>query len=60
MRIQAMKTPIPDYLNEVIGTLREDTTGATASYIPGLAEADPDLFALAVTTGTGSTYSAGM
>ncbi|MGO2032003.1 hypothetical protein [Glutamicibacter ardleyensis] len=55
-----MKTPIPDYLNEVIGTLREDTTGATASYIPGLAEADPDLFALAVTTGTGSTYSAGM
>ncbi|WP_258137933.1 MULTISPECIES: hypothetical protein [unclassified Arthrobacter] len=51
-----MKTPIPDYLNEVIGTLREDTTEATASYIPELADADPDLFALAVTTGTGSTY----
>ncbi|MGO2620154.1 glutaminase [Glutamicibacter sp. AOP38-B1-38] len=54
-----MKTPIPDYLNEVLSTLREDTTGATASYIPELAEANPDLFALAVTTGTGSTYSAG-
>ncbi|MFJ2618388.1 glutaminase [Glutamicibacter sp. NPDC087344] len=54
-----MKTPIPDYLNEVLDSLRADTSGNTAQYIPELAQANPDLFALSVTTATGSTYSAG-
>ena len=54
-----MRTPIPDYLEEVLDSLRDDTSGATADYIPELANANPDLFALSVTTATGGTYSAG-
>lgn len=54
-----MRTPIPDYLEEVLESLRDDTSGATADYIPELANANPDLFALSVTTATGGTYSAG-
>lgn len=54
-----MQTPIPDYLEEVLDSLRDDTSGATAGYIPELANANPDLFALSVTTATGGTYSAG-
>lgn len=54
-----MKTPIPDYLDELLDSLRADTSGTTAQYIPELAQANPDLFALSVTTATGSTYSAG-
>ena len=54
-----MRTPIPDYLEEVLDSLRDDTSGATADYIPELATANPDLFALSVTTATGGTYSAG-
>lgn len=54
-----MQTPIPDYLDEVLDALRDDDSGATADYIPELANANPDQFALSVTTATGGTYSAG-
>lgn len=54
-----MHNPIPDYLEEALEALRDDTSGERASYIPELAQANPDVFALAVTTATGSTYSAG-
>ncbi|MCW4466803.1 glutaminase [Glutamicibacter sp. MNS18] len=54
-----MQTPIPDYLDELLDSLRGDTSGARAGYIPELANANPDLFAMAVTTATGSTYAAG-
>ncbi|WP_313810554.1 glutaminase [Glutamicibacter sp.] len=54
-----MQTPIPDYLAEVLDKLRDDVSGATADYIPELANANPDQFALAITTATGGTYSAG-
>lgn len=54
-----MQTPVPDYLHEVLDTLREDTSGDTAQYIPELANADPTPFALSITTATGSTYCAG-
>lgn len=54
-----MRNPIPDYLHEVLDTLREDTSGERASYIPELADADPDKLAIAVTTAMGSTYTAG-
>ncbi len=54
-----MHNPIPDYLEEALDTLRDDTSGERAAYIPELAQANPELFALAVTTATGSTYSAG-
>lgn len=54
-----MKSPIQDYLLEVLDDLRDDTGGETAQYIPELAQADPDLFAAAITSTTGATYSAG-
>ena len=54
-----MQNPIPDYLREVLDALRDDTSGECAGYIPELAEANPDYFALAVTTAMGSTYTAG-
>ena len=54
-----MRSPIPDYLDEVLDSLRDDTDGEAADYIPELAAADPDLFGLAVTTTSGRTYAAG-
>lgn len=54
-----MRTPIPDYLQEILDALAEDRSGAVADYIPELAEADPDVLGVAVTTTTGRTYSAG-
>lgn len=54
-----MQTPVPDYLHEVLDSLREDNSGETAQYIPELANADPTPFALSITTATGSTYCAG-
>ena len=54
-----MRSPIPDYLDEVLGTLRDDNGGEVADYIPELAAADPNRFGLALTTTSGSTYSAG-
>lgn len=54
-----MKSPIQDYLLEVLDDLRDDNGGETAQYILELAQADPDLFAAAITSTTGATYSAG-
>ncbi|MCP2267209.1 glutaminase [Promicromonospora thailandica] len=54
-----MKTPVPDYLDEVLDGLRGDTSGATADYIPELAEADPERLGMAITTTLGRTYAAG-
>lgn len=54
-----MRSPVPDYLHEVLEGLREDTRGATADYIPELAEADPERLGIAMTTTLGRTDSAG-
>lgn len=54
-----MKNPIPDYLDEVISGVRDDSQGNVADYIPQLAAANPDVLAIAVTTVHGKTYSAG-
>lgn len=54
-----MRTPIPDYLEEILEALRSEDNGAVADYIPALAAADPDRFAVAVTTVEGRTYTAG-
>ncbi len=54
-----MRTPIPDYLEEILEALRSEDNGAVADYIPALAAADPDRFAVAVTTVEGRTYAAG-
>ncbi|WP_072805156.1 glutaminase [Rhodococcoides yunnanense] len=54
-----MKSPVPDYLQEVLDSLSENTDGAVADYIPDLAHANPDVFGIAVTTVDGRTHSAG-
>ncbi|NJC24488.1 glutaminase [Arthrobacter pigmenti] len=54
-----MRSPVPDYLSEVLHTCFGDTSGHTAGYIPELAAADPDLFGLALSTVDGSVYCAG-
>ncbi len=45
-----MKSPVPDYLQEVLDGLVDDRGGAVADYIPDLAHADPDVFGVAMTT----------
>lgn len=54
-----MRTPIPDYLTEILESLSGDDEGAVADYIPALESADPDRFAIALTTVEGRTYAAG-
>ena len=53
-----MRTPIPEYLTEVLEACTDDS-GELADYIPPLAEADPDVAALALTTIDGTTYAVG-
>ena len=53
-----MKAPISDYLTELLETCGDDD-GAVADYIPELAGADPDRFAVAIATLVGQVYSAG-
>lgn len=54
-----MRTPIPDYLSEILESLRAEDGGAVADYIPGLKTADAELFAVAITTVDGRSYTAG-
>lgn len=54
-----MRTPVPDYLDEVLEALREDRSGEVAGYIPELAAADPERLGIALTTTLGRTYVAG-
>ncbi|ORM34419.1 glutaminase [Williamsia sp. 1135] len=54
-----MKSPVPDYLREVLDGLVDDRDGAVADYIPDLANANPDVFGVAMTTVDGRTHSAG-
>ncbi len=50
---------MPDYLHEVLDSLSGDTEGEVADYIPDLKNANPDVFAIAVTTAEGRTHSVG-
>ncbi|WP_193608536.1 glutaminase [Nocardioides lijunqiniae] len=54
-----MRSPIPDYLAEVLDTCGGDAGGDLAAYIPELAQADPDRFALALATVDGAVYGVG-
>ena len=54
-----MKSPIPDYLEEVLETVRLDQSGELASYIPQLATADPDRLAAVFATLDGQVYGVG-
>ena len=53
-----MRTPIPDYLAQVLQECDGDD-GAVADYVPELAQADPDRFAIAVATIDGTVATAG-
>ncbi|NLG45256.1 glutaminase [Gordonia sp. (in: high G+C Gram-positive bacteria)] len=54
-----MRSPIPDYLAEALRSVESDQSGATADYIPELADADPDRLAVAFCTEDGRLYSGG-
>ncbi|MGW5384164.1 glutaminase [Nocardia sp. NPDC003963] len=54
-----MHSPIADYLQEVLDTVRADTGGEVAGYIPELAAADPEVLGIAVCTVDGRVYTAG-
>lgn len=54
-----MRTPIPDYLAEVLDGVHDQDSGAPADYIPDLATADPERLGVAVATASGSMYAAG-
>lgn len=54
-----MRSPVPDYLQEVLDDLAHNRDGAVADYIPELAAADPDVFGIALTTVDGRTHVAG-
>jgi glutaminase len=54
-----VRNPVPDYLHEILDSLRDDRAGAVADYIPQLADADPDVLGVALTMQNGRTYSAG-
>lgn len=54
-----MRTPVSDYLGEVHESLIDNRSGQVADYIPELAAADPDRFALGLVTTNGEYYGAG-
>ncbi|WP_447644242.1 glutaminase A [Nocardioides zeae] len=54
-----MRTPLPDYLTEVLEVCGTDSSGELAAYIPELAAADPDRLALALCTVDGTGYAVG-
>ncbi|KAF5024350.1 hypothetical protein F66182_3580 [Fusarium sp. NRRL 66182] len=54
-----MKSPIPDYLNQVLENARPVDTGKPASYIETLAKADTSKIAVALAMVDGQIYSAG-
>ncbi|MBV6574530.1 glutaminase, partial [Acinetobacter baumannii] len=55
-----MKTPLPDYLANVIEACDIDNSGHLADYIPELANANPNRLALAISTVDGEIYSFGV
>lgn len=54
-----MKSPILDYLNELLDTCAPDASAKNADYIPELARVSPDTFAIAFATIDGKIYAAG-
>lgn len=54
-----MKDLIPDYLGDILTEVRDIRDGEIPTYIPALAEADPDWLGAVVCTTTGNQYGAG-
>jgi len=54
-----MRSPVYALLEKLYHTCRTDASGEVASYIPGLAGADADLFGICVATADGHVYEVG-
>ncbi|WP_409338299.1 glutaminase [Corynebacterium sp. LK2510] len=54
-----MPTPVPEYLNRILESVRDEDGGEVADYIDELKNADPDKLGLAVCTASGHLYSVG-
>lgn len=54
-----MRSPVPDYLVEIMADCGLDNPGAPADYIPELADADPDRLGVCLSTIDGVVYGAG-
>lgn len=54
-----MQSPIPKYLEAILESVRDDTSGHVADYIPELANSDPKPLGLAMCTFRGNIYSVG-
>lgn len=54
-----MKSPIPDYLTEVLQAVRQIEDGAPADYIEVLAKADTSLLSIAIATADGQVHAVG-
>lgn len=54
-----MRSPILDYLDDIIAQTSHVDSGALADYIPELAAADPDHVAVALCTVNGTVYAGG-
>lgn len=54
-----MRSPIPEYLREVLDVCASDTSGEVADHIPELATVDPDQLGMALSTVDGEVYGAG-
>jgi len=54
-----VRSPVPDYLAEVLVRCADVRSGQVADYIPELAQVDPNLAALAFSTVDGAHHSAG-
>src|SRR5690606_4110331 len=57
-RAPLMRSPVPDYLEEVLRACQH-VTGRPADYIPELAKADPSVAAIALSTVDDAHHSAG-
>ncbi len=57
--LPGMRSPIPDYLHEVLDACAQDHSGAVADYIPELARVDPDLLGISLSTVDGAVYGIG-
>lgn len=54
-----MRTPVADYLQEVVDSLADEHSGVMADYIPELAATDPNQFGVSMVTIDGCSYGAG-
>ena len=52
----SIASPVQDYLHQLLDQFEALKDGDVASYIPELTKANPESFAISVTTADGKTY----